>query len=418
MTLAHKLLLTLLLSVILLFSVNPSKSTTTYGSTLFLANMQPIEQISSKAISFELYDGIIYLPVQINDSAPLPFILDTGASVTVINRKIVDNLKLAFSTLKPSNVTGSGGSSVTTTFLNKIKLNISDKELMVEYPVAIDLNSLSQFKGDIVYGILGAEVFFRYVVEIDYASKTIVLYDPKNYVYKGSGEKLPLKFSQNTPNLSFVQATIEIPGLKPAKGTFAIDTGSNNALDLLAPFIDKYKLLTTKQKLSESLTIGVDGESKRFRGFGQNIQLGNFNIARPIVSFDQPSTKTESQYDGRIGNAILKRFKVIFDYSHKQMILEKGADFDKPFEVNMSGIGFVAEGDNFKKLKIVDVKQEASETGLKVGDEIISIDNKPSTDFSPHQVRQMFTKEGQEYLLKIRRGEEVLEVKLKMKPPF
>ena len=36
-------------------------------------------------------------------------------------------------------------------------------------------------------GVLGAEFFRLFVVEIDYVKKIINLHDPKNYRYKGDG---------------------------------------------------------------------------------------------------------------------------------------------------------------------------------------------------------------------------------------
>jgi hypothetical protein len=46
-------------------------------------------------INFDLVDGLMMLNARINDLEPLPnFILDTGASVTVINEEIIPQLKL------------------------------------------------------------------------------------------------------------------------------------------------------------------------------------------------------------------------------------------------------------------------------------------------------------------------------------
>ncbi len=295
----------------------------------------------------------------------------------------------------------------------------AEKEITADYATAFDFNNLSRVSGRMTYGLLGGEVFFRYVVEIDYASQTVTLHEPKNYIYKGNGKKVPLRFSKDSA-LPLVSATIEIPGHSKLKGTFLIDTGSNDTLQLYASFVEKNKLLNTKQKLIESQITGVDGDIILFKGVGTNFQLGDFDIARPVVTFtsSEKTSKSPFSYDGVIGNQIWSRFKVIFDYSHKQMILEKGANFDQPFEINLSGLGLVAEGSDFKQIKVISVSPDtpATEAGLKVGDQLITINDKPAKDL--YQVRQMFRREGQEYLLKIKRGDEILTIKLKMRNPF
>ena len=46
---------------------------------------------------------------------------------------------------------------------------------------------------------------------------------------------------------------------------------------------------------------------------------------------------------GNIGNEILRRFKVTFDYSRAQMILEPNNAIDQPDEFDMSGLSPLAE---------------------------------------------------------------------------
>ena len=55
-----------------------------------------------------------------------------------------------------------------------------------------------------------------------------------------------------------------------------------------------------------------------------NLQLGHFTLTDPVVHFaqDQKGAFASSDFSGVIGGELLRRFKVIFDYAHKQMILE------------------------------------------------------------------------------------------------
>ena len=49
---------------------------------------------SAVAIPFELDDNHIYLSLSVNGSRPLPFMLDTGASQTLISLKTAHSLNL------------------------------------------------------------------------------------------------------------------------------------------------------------------------------------------------------------------------------------------------------------------------------------------------------------------------------------
>jgi len=113
----------------------------------------------------------------------------------------------------------------------------------------------------------------------------------------------------------------------------------------------------------------------------------------------------------------LRRFRVIFDYAHKRMILEPNGGLSEPFEYDMSGIRLRAEGQDFKTLRVRRVVENspATEAGVREGDLISAIDGKPTAELSLSQINQMFKQEGKEYLLEIIRGKEKKAIKLKLR---
>src|SRR5207245_627633 len=102
-----------------------------------------------------------------------------------------------------------------------------------------------------------------------------------------------------------------------------------------------------------------------------------------------------SDFSGVIGGELLRRFKVIFDYAHKQMILEPNASFADRFEYDMSGIRLRAEGDDFKTLRVRRVVENspATEAGVREGDVISAVDGKPAAELTLSQINQMFKQE-------------------------
>ncbi|MCI0349467.1 MAG: PDZ domain-containing protein [Acidobacteriales bacterium] len=120
---------------------------------------------------------------------------------------------------------------------------------------------------------------------------------------------------------------------------------------------------------------------------------------------------------GIIGGEILRRFTAIFDYSRKRMILEPNAALDEPYEHDMSGLFLLAEGKVVKTIKAhrVFANSPAAEAGLREGDVIVAIDDKPAQELTLNQLKQMFRQEGREYALSVRRNGELLTAKIKLR---
>ncbi|MDQ3819873.1 MAG: PDZ domain-containing protein, partial [Acidobacteriota bacterium] len=269
-----------------------------------------------------------------------------------------------------------------------------------------------------VDGVIGYKLFSRYVVEIDYAAQVVNLYESKNYQYTGSGESVPLTILSNLP---FVMANVGVREGKSIEGGFLIDTGAGRFnLILNTPFVETNRLLALTQKvIREPGAQGVGGETKLFVGRLNDLQLGHFKLTEPIVHFaqDQKGSLASSEFNGVIGGEFLRRFKVVFDYAHKRMILEPNARFAERSEYDMSGIRLRTEGEDSKTFKVQRLVENspATDAGLQEGDIISAIDNKPASEYSLSQINQMFKQDGKEYLLSITRGKEKKQIRIKLR---
>ena len=119
--------------------------------------------------------------------------------------------------------------------------------------------------------------------------------------------------------------------------------------------------------------------------------------------------------DGNIGGGILKRFKVIFDYSKNQMILEKNSNFDLPERYDMSGMWLAAENGKVYVIKVLK-DSPAEKAKIKEGDEIVSINEVSASQYSLEQIREMFKgKENDKFNLQIKSQENIKKVVLTLK---
>jgi len=360
-------------------------------------------------IPFELNGSQIFLRVRVNGSEPLWFGLDTGASGTVINTATAEALGLK---MEGSGRTTGAGGQVQSSTVRGARLDIGGARLENLDAMTLALASIEDAMGHKMDGILGSEFFRRYVVELDYERLLIKLYEPAGFEYTGRGEGLPLTFALNHP---YVRARVAMPGREPVEGKFVLDTGSNFPLILLDSFVREKRLGESLTKTLKVTGRGVGGEVSMPVGRTARLMLGSYSLENPVTSFPQTGWFAREGAAGNIGSAILRRFKVTFDYSRSRMYLEPNERFNAPFEYDMSGLQFVTEGPSFKTVTILRVLSDspAAEAGLRQGDEIVSIEGRPVTDFKLAALREMLRQPDRRYELKVRRGAETVSAELR-----
>jgi hypothetical protein len=296
---------------------------------------------SALSLPIKIFNNHVYLQVSVNNAKPLWFILDTGAG-NIINLRPAQALGLK---LNPAGQTTGVGEGTADVFLTENvsftlpgvtiaheKFAVLSLENVEECLTKIDVDLQGKttwraqaLKGDerqSIDGVLGDEFFRLFVVEIDYAAKSINLYDPKSYHYQGKGERIPLEVAQKH---IYIRTPVTAAGRAPITGRFMIDSGSAVALLLNSPFVAQNKLLPPPDQTTPFSICGIGGESQTQIGNLAEIRLGTIKLESPVTMFSQAANGVLATADlsGTIGNAILRRFKVVFDYSRRVMILDQ-----------------------------------------------------------------------------------------------
>lgn len=360
-------------------------------------------------IPVELNGNQIFLRVRVNDSEPLWFGLDTGASVTVVNTTTATALGLK---LGGGGQTRGAGGQVQSSTVRGVRLDVGGTRLENLNVTAIDLTSIENAAGRKMDGILGYEFFRRYVVELDYERQFLNLYEPAGFVYGGRGEGLPLTFVNNHP---YVRARVAMPGREPVEGVFVLDTGASLPLILLDSFVKESRLAEPPTRTLKVTGRGVGGEVPMPVGRTGRLMLGSYSLENPLTSFPQSGWFAREGAAGNIGGGVLRRFTVTFDYSRGRMFVEPNGHYSEPFEYDMSGLQFITESPSFRTVTIIRVLSDspAAEAGLRQGDELVSIGGRPVTDFKLAALREMLRRPDVRYELRVRRGAETVSAELR-----
>lgn len=365
---------------------------------------------SARGIPIELTSNHIYLQLRVNDSAPLWFILDTGAggSVIGVEQARAEGLELQ----GKLEGRGAGEGSIDIAFVPGATFRLPGVEVADQTIAAIALEPLMPFEGRPIHGILGYDFISRFVVEIDYGAGQLNLHDPRHYSYAGPGESLPIFLEGNVP---FVQAELVNPGREPVAGQFLLDTGARVALVLNKPFVERHGLVP-ERTITAPFGMGVGGETKQYIGRMPRLQLGRTALLDTVAGFSQDVKGAGADPDraGLIGGEVLRRFTAIFDYTAGRMILEPNARFAEPYEYDMSGLFLATEGAAHAAFRVhrLVADSPAAEAGLQEGDVLAAVDGRPAREFTLEQLRQSFQEPGRPVRLTVQRGGETLRVLL------
>jgi PDZ domain-containing protein/aspartyl protease len=363
---------------------------------------------SSTTVPFELLNNHIYVKVRLNDRDPVRLLCDTGGA-NIVTPEIAKELGLK----SEGALQGRGVGEASEDFgLTKVRrVQIGDAVISDQVFGVFDLAALASAEGVSQSGLIGYEVFKRFVTKIDYQRSLLTLTQPSVFAYKGDGIVVPFKFNGHIP-----QVEGELDGIP---GKFDLDTGSRSALSVLRPFWEKHGLQARFDAKLEAVTgWGVGGAARALLARAGILRLGGVTIERPVATLSTQSKGafTDPYAAGNVGGEILKRFNVTFDYARQQVIFERNTHHDAPQAFDRSGLWLNQAGASFEVVDVIP-GGPAAEAGIKVGDRILTIDGRDPGDLPLPEARRKFKTlpAGTTLRLTVRTGDETRRVALTLK---
>jgi hypothetical protein len=264
----------------------------------------------------------IFVQARLNGSAPLWFLLDSasGSPLIIDQRRAVE---MSLPVYAHGQGIGAGEDFFEVAYSQGVSVSLAGLELSDQTVAATSLENLRRYAGRELDGILGYELFSRFVVEVQYSTGAVNLYEPETYRYTGPGRVLPATLRGKH---FCIQAKIGLDGPEPLEARLLVDTGAGQILTTLnSPYVDSHRLLQPKWNTAPSrLQVGLGGETRVFATHARSLELGGFVFHDLTVelSRDKRGLLASADFDGILGGEMLRRFKVIFDYSRQRIILE------------------------------------------------------------------------------------------------
>ncbi|MEM7350406.1 MAG: PDZ domain-containing protein [Acidobacteriota bacterium] len=366
-------------------------------------------------VPFELVNRKILLPVRINGSAVYDFVLDTGSPVMLLSApELAPAMRLASGgrlTLKgagrgesPEAFEAAGATVSLEATEGRVDLTEQRVLILAENP------QFGAYLGVRSYGIIGRGLFARYVVEIDFDRQQLVLYEPASYAYRGPGEVVPIRLQGGHPHCD---AIVELASGVRRTIDVVIDSGAGSALTLIEN--PEHGLVAPAGTEVRRLGRGLNGEIHGAFTRLPRLQLGDLEIRDVVTAFAERRSGIAPGAQANLGADVLRRFRVIFDYPQRQMILEPGETFGRPFDIDMSGMLLRAEGPTLDQLIIEQVREgsPAALVGVEPGDRLLALDGREVTLEQAAQLLRQ--RDGFRVPLTLDRAGETLEKQITLK---
>ena len=368
---------------------------------------QPVAKFIT-SFPFKQYSGgVMVIQATVDDiKDTLNFILDTGSGGISLDSSTCNEFNI-HTVQTDTTITGIAGMrKVHFAFDKSLKL----PGLTVEH-LNFHINDyeiLSSVYGEKIDGIIGYSFFSRYIVKIDFDSMQMEVYRPGKFDYPSRGTLLHPIFTSLPIQFMQVKDRTKMPF------NFYFDTGAGLCFLMSERFAKDSAILLKKRKPMVTQAEGLGGMLKMRFTVVKEIKIGPYRFRKvPTYLYQDDNNITSYPFTGGlVGNDILRRFNIVFNYPQREIHLLPNSHFNDQFDYAYTGIGmYYIDG----KIMVVDVIKDspAEKAGFKVGDEIVSVGNDISKNIQHYKTLLQSSYEHIKVI--VRRDNLLLQLMLKVK---
>ncbi|SMD34716.1 PDZ domain (Also known as DHR or GLGF) [Reichenbachiella faecimaris] len=365
-------------------------------------------------IPFQNFNNLIVLEVTLKNKVAVNLILDTSIEHTILTEKAIGDF-LNFRYARKMKLGQNGDQVYYGHVAVDAKMSLSDSvstgDVSSMLVLETDYLNLAGLAGSKVHGLIGYDIFKSFVVEVDHTKNVLTLYKPESFSPPKSHLELPMDIIDRKP---YISTEIVFESWESRKMKFILKSGASHAVFFED---DSIEYFLPYRNLEVPIGQSFGGELLGHIGRLRSLNIDEFALQDPLATFSKPehidqSGSTKKAGDGSMGQGILSRFSVIYDFHRAKIYLRKNNSFDNLFEYDMSGISIAVSHSQDYSFSIKSLRKEspAQKSGLQVGDIIESINGDPLTIDNYGEFLNLFlTREGKKVTFVVKRGSEITE---------
>jgi hypothetical protein len=368
---------------------------------------------------FEKVNNLIVVPVMLNETLPLNFILDSGVRTTILTDKSISDI-INISYDRELTIAGAGYIRELAAYLaTNVTLSLPGITGRGQSLIVLeeDYLGLGSHLGMNIHGIIGYEFFNHFVVQIDYDHKIVTVFTPEKFKPRRRFTPVPITLDFGRP---YMEAQITQSNGSVINTKLLLDSGASHGLLLEIDSNDS--IYMPEKRLETVIGWGLGGELSGYMARINQMDFGGFSFENVLVSLakdysDQEVNKLIGR-NGTVGGELLGRFTTIYDYSSKVVYFRRNRGYSQPFEFNLSGVDLVATAFTNNAFRIINIIENspADEAGLQPGDLVLAINGKFSYQYTLSEINTMLRERpGNRISMTINRNDEVKRVNFRLR---
>jgi hypothetical protein len=312
-------------------------------------------------LPFEVHNGHLFVKTMLNGKGPFRMLFDSASNSILLPRTAA---QLGVATSGASE----GGLGVARVDRVELAGLVLERQPFATADLADFLRRVEGMTD--VAGVIGYEVFERMPVRLDYERGRATLYDPAKFKYAGDGIRVPLEWRGR-------QAAVR-GRVDGEAGVFLVNTGNRGSLTLSQSFVDDHKMRERyASKVEAVYGAGLAGPLRATLARVAKLELGDLVIDDPVTMLSLADTGVLAERDvaGSVGNGLLMRFAVTFDFAGGGLYFERTASTGKRDTWDRAGVWLERGDDGFRVVHVV-AGGPAAAAGVAPGDVIVAVDGK------------------------------------------
>ena len=365
------------------------------------------QSLPDGAVAFS-YSTHLYFNVVLRDSIPAKMVFDTGNTSILLDEAFYKQHFAHLGNLRKAMAAGAGNAMQAVNLdMSGWKYSVGKHSQTEQRAVVMDLRKIL---GDGVDGMFGMAFMRGRKVEFNYSDEYMRILSQEEQVPEGY-TCIKCKWLDNSQTRMLIPIKVKITDEVSFDGNFLVDMGASTGMLLNSNLATKLNLKSvlpnTKKIIYDVAGVGGSATDYIFRAKGVVMAGNEINDIRTSYSANTQGSMADSRYDGLIGNALLERFDVIFDFVKCEIWLRPNKNISKA-AIHHSGIVLTPRNDCWIVNGLID-GGNAEKAGLKRGDVVVAINGLTPETIDSKTLRAM-GESAEAWKITIKRGNTTSEI--------